>query len=405
MKLVKQNIESKDQTGSVTLIPEEPEDMWHIYNLIQNKDIVRASTVRRVVKETSDGSNQSSRVLTKLTIRVTSTDFDSGSSHLRVSGQIAEANDFAGLGSFHTLDLELSRQFALEKPSWDAIAIETLRTALDATSRASLWAVLMREGYANICLVTEFQTVIRQRVEVPLPKKRGGGRDGGYDSAMLRFHRTLLQTLLRHLDLTTEPRPPLLIASPGFAAQNFLAYIKTAAASAPASASSATDPNSDAIPVSGKVLNSYIPSIHLAHSNNASPSSIPSLISSPALKKALDTTRSAGDAAALDKLHKHLRDDDNRAWYGAVPIFKAFAQGVIAHGSVLLVSDRLFRASEVAERKRWVVLVEGCREQGAECRVVSSAHEVGRRLEALGGVAAILAWGVDGLDQEEEDME
>lgn len=29
-------------------------------------------------------------------------------------------------------------------------------------------------GFANICFITEHMTVLRQRVEVPVPKKRGG---------------------------------------------------------------------------------------------------------------------------------------------------------------------------------------------------------------------------------------
>ena len=49
MKLVHKEIseKSKDTSGSVTLIPEEMEDMWHIYNLIAVGDYVRASTIRQ----------------------------------------------------------------------------------------------------------------------------------------------------------------------------------------------------------------------------------------------------------------------------------------------------------------------------------------------------------------------
>ena len=48
MKLVHREIsdKSKDTSGSVTLVPEEMEDMWHIYNLIAVGDYVRASTIR-----------------------------------------------------------------------------------------------------------------------------------------------------------------------------------------------------------------------------------------------------------------------------------------------------------------------------------------------------------------------
>jgi protein pelota len=45
MKLIKKDIE-KDGHGEITLLPEEPEDMWHTYNLIMVGDRVRASTIR-----------------------------------------------------------------------------------------------------------------------------------------------------------------------------------------------------------------------------------------------------------------------------------------------------------------------------------------------------------------------
>lgn len=34
---------------SIVLIPEEPEDMWHAYNLIAEGDQVRSSTIRKVI--------------------------------------------------------------------------------------------------------------------------------------------------------------------------------------------------------------------------------------------------------------------------------------------------------------------------------------------------------------------
>lgn len=32
--------------SDITLIPEEPEDLWHAYNLISEGDSVRGSTIR-----------------------------------------------------------------------------------------------------------------------------------------------------------------------------------------------------------------------------------------------------------------------------------------------------------------------------------------------------------------------
>lgn len=47
MKIQRKDIE-KDGQGSVTLLAEEPEDMWHVYNLLAPQDRLRSSTVRKV---------------------------------------------------------------------------------------------------------------------------------------------------------------------------------------------------------------------------------------------------------------------------------------------------------------------------------------------------------------------
>lgn len=63
----------------------------------------------------------------------------------------------------------------------------------------------------------------------------------------------------------------------------------------------------------------------------------------------------------------------------------------------------------MAERKRWVGLVDRVREvEGGEVRVLSSDHESGKRLEGLGGVAALLTFPVAeedfGSDDDDNDL-
>ena len=79
---------------SVILIPDNQEDMWHIYNLIAVGDSVRASTYRKVQSETATGSSSSNRVLTTLTIRVESIDYDIHGKTLRLKGRNIEENQY-----------------------------------------------------------------------------------------------------------------------------------------------------------------------------------------------------------------------------------------------------------------------------------------------------------------------
>jgi hypothetical protein len=79
------------------------------------------------------------------------------------------------VGQFHTLDLELNRNFTLEKAEgWDSISRQIVRDACDVQKGASAWAVVMQEGIANIAVLMGERTVLRQRVAVPVPGKKGG---------------------------------------------------------------------------------------------------------------------------------------------------------------------------------------------------------------------------------------
>ncbi|KAF2787383.1 hypothetical protein K505DRAFT_288059 [Melanomma pulvis-pyrius CBS 109.77] len=398
MRLLKSQIDKKHGSGFATFLPEEPEDMWHAYNLIQPTDLVRAKALRRVTKTSDSGSVVSERVKVDLTIAVTSTDFDVGSGQLHVAGRVAVENDYVKLGGHHTLDLELNRRFTLEKvDGWDSVALEMLREACETERKAELWAVVMGEGIANICLITEHQTILRQRIEVPVPRKRRGGLDG-HDKGMEKFFWTTLTTLLRHLDLsgasssasTPDKTVPLLLASPGFVAQSFLAYIKA-----------------EATRTTNKPLLALLPTIIVAHSSSPHVHSLAEVLASPAITTKLSDTKYARETALMDKFNTFIRQDDGRAWYGPREVERAVEKGAVGRGGgVLLISNALFRAQNVAERKRWVTLVDRVREvEGGEVRVLSSLHESGQRLEALGNVAAILTFPLEDLDEEEEEEE
>ncbi|KAE9963757.1 hypothetical protein BLS_008933 [Venturia inaequalis] len=387
MKQKSRNIE-RDGSGTVTLIPEEPEDMWHAYNLIRVNDILRAAAIRRVVTESATGSTSSSRVHTNLTLKVTKLDFDSSAAQLHVSGTITVENPYVKLGGYHTLDLELQRPFTIEKgDGWDSIALEQLNDSLDSKKRATIWAVVMEEGKANVCYITEFQTNLAQQVTTTIPKKRATSTD--QSKALGRFHKTLFDTLSRAMELSSTPLenlPPLLLASPGFAAQSFLSYIKSQAQSQ-----------------GGKLLPALIAKITITHSSSSNLSALAEVMKSPAITAKLSDSKFSRESALLDNFYASLRKDDGRSAYGAQEVISCIEKGAVGRGGgVLLISNTLFRAADVGERRKWVELTERVKQvEGGEVRVLSEAHESGKRLEALGGVAALLTFPV--LDEESDD--
>ncbi|KAB8360604.1 hypothetical protein FH972_024342 [Carpinus fangiana] len=400
MRLVKRSINENEGTGSVVLLPTEPEDMWHLYNLIRPHDLLRAPAIRKVTDTAGTGSTVSRTVRTTFTIRVKSLDFDPHASELHVSGIIAEENEVVSMGRHHTLDLELQRQFTLTKDpedkggdGWDSVALHTLKEATDIRKQAEVYAVVMQEGLANICVITEHQTILRQRVEASIPRKRAGHGGEAHDKGLAKFFDTLQATLLRHLDvdamMAEERRPPLLLASPGFVAQGFQKHLA-----------------STALKEGNKILGQYVrESVLVAHSSSGHVHSLAEVLKQPAVLTKLSDTKYARESQALEKFMELLREDDGRAWYGPREVERAVEKGAVGRGGgVLLISNGLFRSYDIAERRKWVQLVEQVQKvEGGEVRVLSSAHESGKRLEGLGGIGAILTYPLQDLDEDDPD--
>lgn len=348
-------------------------------------DLLRASAMRRVKILSTTGSTDSKRVHTTLLIRVTSIDFDPQAGQLHVSGQVAEENKHVSVGAFHTLDLELQRNFTLEKAEgWDSVALDVVREAIKQDKEGTVPAVVMQEGLANICLITEHQTVLKQRVETSIPKKRAG-RAGDHDKGLSRFYQVTYETLLRHVDIT-QPRP-LLLASPGFVAAGFQKYIID-----------------EATRMGNKAILSNKSNFLVVHSSSGHLHSLDEVLKSPQVLAKLKDTKYAKETQLMDKFFTLLREDDGRAWYGPAEVEKAVEKGAVgAGGGTLLINNSLFRSQEIGTRKRWVALVDKVKEDGGDARILSSDHESGKRLEGLGGIAAILTFPLTDLDEDEDN--
>lgn len=70
------------------------------------------------------------------------------------------------MGAYHTLDLELQRNFTIQKAIWDTVVLDRLEEACDPVKQAEVAALVMQPGLANVCLLTGSMTIVRQRIEV-----------------------------------------------------------------------------------------------------------------------------------------------------------------------------------------------------------------------------------------------
>lgn len=362
---------------------------------------------RRITETSVTGSTTSKLVNVELTILVRSTSFDPQASTLRVSGQVDEESYYVAIGQYHTLDIVFYKKFTIEKADgWDSVSEKIVSEACSLRHGASAWAVIMQEGFANIAVLFRDRTVLRHRVNVAIPGKKGEEAKHSkvrstwsccYDmisdrrQAVEKFFSSTLETLLRCIDLSNSV--PVLLASPAYTATNFRNFIIETATR-----------------TGNKKLLGYKPNFIVVHSSTGQYHSLTEVLKSPAVAKLLDDTKYARESMLMEKFFTLTRTDEGKAWYGPREVERAVTAGAVGiGGGVLLISNGLFRARDVEVRRRWVELVDRVRDtEGGEVKVLSSEHESGKRLEALGGIAAILTYPLYDLDEsgdEDDDNE
>jgi protein pelota len=367
MRQFKRAIDKRTGAGSIKLEAQDVEDMWHVYNLVAVGDTVTGTTTRKVKSESASGASESERMRITLSIRVTSISYDSLAAGLRVTGRNIVEHQHVSANAFHTIELAPFRAFTIAKESWDSVYLDRVDLALDPAVDADLAAVVMHEGLAHVLLVSRSLTLTRARIETSIPKK---GKSAIYSrgSATAKFFDQVVRAIEQHIDLAAVK--VLLVASPGFVKDEFYKHMMLEAS------------RRDLRPIIENKAK-----IVLCHSSSGHKHALHEVLSRPELQSRLSTTKAVAEIKALSDFHDMLANDHDRAFYGPSHVFPAVENGAV---QTLLITDELFRALEVATRRRFVALVEDVKAQGGEVFVFSTQHVSGTQLSNMSGVAAIL---------------
>ncbi|KAM3281146.1 protein PELOTA 1 isoform X3 [Capsicum chacoense] len=374
MKIVRKDL-VPDGPGSVKIIPEEADDMWVAYNLIAEGDTVLAVTVRKVLREAASGGRDAERVKLKLEIKVENIEYDKEGSALRIRGKNILENEHVKIGAFHTLEIEPHRPFVLRKVVWDSLAREVLRQAADPSVSADLAVVLMQEGLAHILLIGKSLTITRSRIETSIPRKHGPAI-AGYDKALNKFFDNVLQAFVRHVDFKVVRCA--VIASPGFTKDQFHRHLLLEA--------------------ERKQLRPIIENksrILLVHTTSGYKHSLKEVLDAPNVMNMIKDTKAAKEVQALKEFFNMLSNDPDRACYGPKHVEVAHERMAI---QTLLITDELFRSSDVETRKKYANLVDSVKDSGGTALIFSSMHVSGEQLTQLTGIAAILRFPLPELE-------
>lgn len=368
----------KSGEGKVKLIPDDVEDMWHLYNLIAIGDTIIATTMRKIMLESATGSSSAERVHTTLSVLVQTIDFDSNAVSIRISGRVNAENKHVKLGAFHTIDIECHRALTLSKPAWDAEYFERLNFALDPSTDAEIGVVLMDEGLAHVFLIGRSLTLTRARIHKAIPRK-GANALFNRDTAVKAFFDMVYRAMGEHLKY--DMLKAIIIASPGYVKDEFNAFL-----------------NLQAMRQDDKPVLENKSKIVLCHASSGHKHALDEVFKRPEVMQRLTKTKAVTEFAMLDEFHAMMRKDDSRAIYGASFVKHACDMAAIEK---LLITDSLFRSSDVEQRKKYVSLTEQAKSMGATVVTFSTQHVSGEQLDLMGGIAAILRFPLPSLDDVE----
>lgn len=396
MKLVKQAFE-KDASGLTVVVPQDKEDLWQLYNLIQKGDEVKLSTTRNVkigaaaatAAKGGGSGGKALRLNLTLRLKVEDIDYTPADELLRVRGKTVDPHEHVPASSYHTADVQLGKALTLYKDEWDEVSYGLVVRLCLIEDKAEVGAVVLEEGVAHVCLVTDSMTVLRSKVEKLIPRKRraeAAGAAGQHDRALDKFYEMVCATMMRHLDV--ERLKVVVLALPGFTAgalyKHLMAKAAREAAAEGGSAAAAAVLANKAKFVVAHLLTGYLQGLEEA-------------MQEPLLQARLRDTQFAREAAVFDEFARTLNADDDRAWYGPREAARAAELGAVKY---LMITDTLFRSDDVGVRRHYIRLADQVRRTGGEVLVFLSLHELGEQLNQLTGVAVLLTYPVADLDEE-----
>ncbi|TLZ73249.1 MAG: mRNA surveillance protein pelota [Methanobacteriota archaeon] len=201
------------KTGEVRLKIQNADDLWHLCNLVEAGDLVRAFTYRREEAATDKvRPERGEKVRIKLGIRVERVEYQDFSDRLRISGVIAEGPQ--DLGRHHTLIVGVDDDLTIVK-EWRDHHLRRIEEAVEATERPLVTVLSIDDEEALIAVI--HQMGIREVATIH--SEHHGKMFPGPDTRAAYFQEILSKVSAMDIGMA------LLVVGPGFEREDFARFV------------------------------------------------------------------------------------------------------------------------------------------------------------------------------------
>lgn len=343
MKAVLSEPLKKDGFGEYKLTAESLDDLWHLSHLIEPKNTVYAVTLR-TVDAPSDKirAEKAEKKPVRIGLNVEKVEFTPDANRLRVFGVIVFGPD---IGQHHTINVEQGYEISLVR-RWRKIDSDRLERAVSRSLNDAVHIVAVEDGEAEVYRIRQFGP---QKIASYII---GSGKTAEIDSRSALFAETLSS-----LEMITGN---IVVAGPGFVKDDFVKFVKTKAPE-----------------IAQRIL--------VCDTKRSGRGAVIEAIGNGVLSRVAQDLQLAKEVSFMDELFLRI-GQNGAAAYGVADTTKAVEYGA---AETVLVSD------EVVRRGSFSKSLEYAESMGADIVVLSCEFEPGKRLEGLGGVAALLRYKIE----------
>jgi len=334
------------RTNEIKLMPETLDDLWHLHNLIDEEDLIYATTFRRKDEKPDKlRPERTEKVRMRLGIRVKKVEFHESDDLLRVLGVIEDGPQ--DLGDHHTLVVSTGEAITIIKPEWKPQHFDRIKRAIESSEQPSIFFVAVEDTDAVIAASRQYGLKEHATITRSSSGKMYETKDNEPE---------FLDEIVGKLAGMMHGEP-LILLGPGFTKEALSKRIREKAPELAATMS-----------------------VH--HTGQAGMAGISELMKSGVGGKTLEQSRVAKETRLMEELFAEIGKNGLFS-YGDDSVKAAADAGAIR---TLLVLDKKLRTPAIDQLLLKVEAAKG------EFVIVSSLHEAGRRLGSLGGVAAILRY-------------
>lgn len=335
--------------GEIKLIPENLDDIWHLYNIIDEGDLVRAVSFRTdEQKDDKKRSKKAEKKRMKIGLRVSEVKFHEFSDRLRIHGKIEEASQ--DLGSFHTLNIDAEKmdKLSIIKEQWKDHQLKRIDEAVKQSQEAILTFVSLDEDTATIAILRHSGV----QWITDIDSKRSGKMFESVDTSKEYFGEILFVVKTNKSKDTM-----LVIVGPGFSKDHFINF--------------------------GKEKEPQLFENFITHGTGQSGmNGIHEAIKTGVIKQITKENRVVFETTLIEKLFEEIKKS-GLATYGEKEVKNAIINGAVER---LLITDVLVRKTEGED------LLKLAKQANSEFTIINTQHEAGKKMEGIGGVAALLRY-------------